>query len=206
MFRSRFSTLAITPEYAETASATSVVLEAEADLHADLEVLDLAILDLAANAQDLEPVTVTQGLAGALDAVEDGLVDALRGGADDLGDAIGAVAHAATLVPSWEARFAAYSESMARESHDDSAVRITTAAASPHADILARQKRYLYSMSLRTICFIGAVIVGSGVFMYVLIAGAVFLPYVAVVMANAAAPRAQALALRDSAYTPHELH
>ena len=35
----------------------------------DLEVLDGAVLDLAADLGDLEPVEVPQGLAGALDAV-----------------------------------------------------------------------------------------------------------------------------------------
>ena len=39
----------------------------------------------------------------------------------------------------------------------DEAVRITTAVVQPAADIAARQKRYLISMSLRSACFIGAV-------------------------------------------------
>jgi hypothetical protein len=48
----------------------------------------------------------------------------------------------------------------------------------------ARTRRYLFSMILRTVCFIGAV-VASGWLRWVLIAGAVFLPYIAVVIANA---------------------
>lgn len=64
-------------------------------------------------------------------------------------------------------------------------MRITTAAPAAEDDIGARQRRYLLSMALRTACFIGAVAVGPGWFRWVLIAGAVFLPYVAVVMANA---------------------
>ena len=40
-------------------------------------------------------------------------------------------------------------------------------------------------MTLRTLCFVGAVAVGPGILRWVLIAGAVFLPYVAVVLANA---------------------
>ena len=55
----------------------SVVLETEAHLHADLEVLDVAVLDLAAHLGDLEPVDVTQGAGRSGDAVPDGLVDAL---------------------------------------------------------------------------------------------------------------------------------
>jgi hypothetical protein len=83
---------------------------------------------------------------------------------------------------------------MARERSDQQdAVRITTAATSRNADIAARQKRYLLSMSLRTICFVGAIIASlAGIHWLwpILIVGALVLPYVAVVMANAAAPRA----------------
>ncbi|GAA1479377.1 hypothetical protein GCM10009623_38230 [Nocardioides aestuarii] len=67
--------------------------------------------------------------------------------------------------------------------HDDGAIRITTASSSRHEDIAARQRRYVLSMSLRTVCFIGAVI-ADGWLRWVLVAGAVLLPYLAVVMAN----------------------
>jgi len=73
---------------------------------------------------------------------------------------------------------------MTRDQQGD-AVRITTAASSRNDDISARQRRYVISMSIRTLCFIGAVVVGPGVLRWVLVAGAVLLPYVAVVMANA---------------------
>ena len=43
----------------------------------DLEVLDGAVLDLAAHLGHLEPVDVAQGAGGPLDAVADGLVDAV---------------------------------------------------------------------------------------------------------------------------------
>ena len=69
--------------------------------------------------------------------------------------------------------------------HPAEAVRITTAPRSRADDIAARQKRYIYSMGLRTVCFVGAVIVGSGWLMWTFLIGAIFLPYVAVVMANA---------------------
>ena len=47
-----------------------------------------------------------------------------------------------------------------------------------------RRDRYIIGMSIRTICFIGA-IVSSGVLQWVLLAGALFLPYIAVFIANA---------------------
>ncbi|WP_372729106.1 DUF3099 domain-containing protein [Nocardioides sp.] len=81
--------------------------------------------------------------------------------------------------------------------YDDDVVRVTTAATSRREDIARRQRRYLLSMSLRTICFVGAVIVGSGWLMWVLIAGALVLPYVAVVMANAVASRDDGFRLVD---------
>lgn len=64
-------------------------------------------------------------------------------------------------------------------------VRITTARSSAADDMKLRKRRYAWSMSIRLVCFLAAVIVGSGVFMWLLIAGAVFLPLFAVVIANA---------------------
>jgi hypothetical protein len=53
----------------------------------------------------------------------------------------------------------------------------------------ARTRRYLIQMAIRTVCFISAVVAfsfGAPLWVvWVLIAGAVVLPYVAVVMANA---------------------
>ncbi len=94
-----------------------------------------------------------------------------------------------------------------RHSHDHSgdAVRITTAAASRDDDISARQRRYLWSMGIRTLCVIGAVIVGSGWLLWVLIAGAVVLPYVAVVMANAAGSRSDDFTIVPPGTTHPEL-
>ena len=73
----------------------------------------------------------------------------------------------------------------ARRTRSGEPVRITTAAASRADDIRSRQRRYIWSMSVRTACFVGAVVVGPGWVRWVLIAAAVFLPYIAVVMANA---------------------
>jgi hypothetical protein len=98
---------------------------------------------------------------------------------------------------------------MARKrSDDDDAVRITTAASSRNADIAVRQRRYLLSMSLRSLCFVGAIIAslaGIGWLWPILIVGALVLPYVAVVMANAAAPRKDGFELLDGGYGRPEL-
>jgi hypothetical protein len=55
-------------------------------------------------------------------------------------------------------------------------------------DVQGRTRRYLISMAVRTACFIGAV-VADGWIRWVLMAGAVFLPYIAVVVANAGRER-----------------
>ena len=52
-------------------------------------------------------------------------------------------------------------------------------------------RRYIISMGIRTLCFIGAVVVGDNWVRWVLVVGAFVLPYVAVVMANTAGPRVQ---------------
>jgi hypothetical protein len=97
---------------------------------------------------------------------------------------------------------------MARQTRDEDAVRITSAAPSPAEDLRRRQKRYLISMSLRSACFVGAVIAGlAGVnwLWPILIAGALILPYIAVVLANAQAPRTEDFDLRDAAYGTPQL-
>ena len=65
--------------------------------------------------------------------------------------------------------------------------RITTAAESPTKDIDHRQRRYLISMTIRTLCFIGAVLaIPIPWLSLILILAALVLPYIAVVMANSA--------------------
>jgi len=64
-------------------------------------------------------------------------------------------------------------------------VRITTATRSHAEDIGGRQRRYLISMGIRTLCFVLAVFSIGHWFMWLFIAGSVLLPYVAVVLANA---------------------
>ena len=64
-------------------------------------------------------------------------------------------------------------------------VRITTATRSHHEDIAIRQRRYLISMGIRTVCFVLAIVSIGHWFMWVFIAASFLLPYVAVVLANA---------------------
>ena len=61
---------------------------------------------------------------------------------------------------------------------------ITGARKSLGRDIADRQTRYLVSMAVRTVCFVAAV-AADGWLRWVLLAGAVFLPYFSVVFANA---------------------
>ena len=70
---------------------------------------------------------------------------------------------------------------------EDESVRITSAQRPRSEDIGGRQKRYLISMAIRTACFVLAVVSIGHWFMWVFLVGAIFLPYVAVVMANAGA-------------------
>jgi hypothetical protein len=61
---------------------------------------------------------------------------------------------------------------------------ITSAQKSLSTDQPGRQRRYFISMMVRTACFILTVILPSP-FRWFALAGAVFLPYIAVVVANA---------------------
>jgi hypothetical protein len=76
-----------------------------------------------------------------------------------------------------------------RRGHGADVVRITTAPESHESEMAHRQKRYMISMAIRTVCFVGAIVVGPGWLRWVLFAGAFLLPYFAVVMANSASPR-----------------
>ena len=79
--------------------------------------------------------------------------------------------------------------------HEGDPVRITTANASRLEDIKARQKRYLFAMGFRTVCFIAAIFATDGWWRWVLIVAALVLPYVAVVMANAGSSKSDGFAL-----------
>lgn len=67
---------------------------------------------------------------------------------------------------------------------------ITTAPESLTEDLDRRAHRYLIQMSIRVACFFGAVLIDHWS-RWLLLAGAVVLPYVAVVLANAGRERGQ---------------
>lgn len=68
-------------------------------------------------------------------------------------------------------------------------VHSITGAVQPHSDDMdARIKRYLFSMALRTLCVVLVLVIDSPI-RWVFAVLAVILPYIAVVMANAAGSR-----------------
>ena len=89
---------------------------------------------------------------------------------------------------------------MARHGTDE-VVSITTAPQNASAEIDARQRRYAIAMTIRTLCFVFAVVF-SGVLRWVLVGLAVVLPYFAVVMANRVNRRAQAAPFESPAPRP----
>ena len=68
--------------------------------------------------------------------------------------------------------------------NEENVYDITSAQKSLSSDQPGRQRRYFISMMVRTACFILTVILPSP-YRWIALAGAVFLPYVAVVVANA---------------------
>jgi hypothetical protein len=70
----------------------------------------------------------------------------------------------------------------------DEVVRITNAPEPLAEDLARRSRRYLWQMSIRVVCFVAAVAVDHWS-RWLLLAGAVVLPYVAVVLANAGRER-----------------
>ena len=67
---------------------------------------------------------------------------------------------------------------------------ITEARKSASIDRDARTRRYLISMTIRTVCFLAAILV-DGWLTWVLFAAAVVLPYIAVVLLQARARQPQ---------------
>lgn len=81
-----------------------------------------------------------------------------------------------------------------RPHHDEPVVQSVTSAPESLADEQAhRIKRYLLTMAVRTVCFVGAAVTATrGASAWVwgsLSIAAILLPYIAVVMANAVGPR-----------------
>jgi hypothetical protein len=92
----------------------------------------------------------------------------------------------------------------------DTPIRITTASAGAGADIASRQKRYVITMGIRTLCFVAVAVIAMSHFgpawlPWIFVVGAVVLPYVAVVMANAASTKPDGFELRDHPSQDKEL-
>lgn len=71
----------------------------------------------------------------------------------------------------------------ARRSAERPAYRITTARKSVADDQAARVRGYVISMTIRILCFLLAVVT-TGVLRWIFVAGALIIPYIAVVYAN----------------------
>jgi len=74
---------------------------------------------------------------------------------------------------------------------------ITTAQSSLSLDQSARQRRYFISMMIRTACFILTVVLPSP-YRWIALTGAVTLPYIAVIAANAGRETIK----KDAVFTP----
>jgi hypothetical protein len=67
--------------------------------------------------------------------------------------------------------------------------RITSARSSHSDDVARRMRNYAFSMGIRTLCVIGFIVVFPHWTAWLFVPGAVFLPYVAVLLANAGRER-----------------
>jgi Flp pilus assembly protein TadB len=83
----------------------------------------------------------------------------------------------------------------ARKQDEPEVPRITSAPEPLADDVARRQKRYLIQMGIRVLCFALAVLTWNHIPLWlsvVFIVGAVVLPYVAVILANAGRERSDA--------------
>ncbi|MGZ4589699.1 MAG: DUF3099 domain-containing protein [Actinomycetes bacterium] len=80
---------------------------------------------------------------------------------------------------------------------DEPVYQITGARRGVRDDVNGRTRRYLISMGVRTACFLGAVL-ADGWLRWVLIVGALVLPYLSVVFANGGRER-----IEESPLTEH---
>ena len=80
---------------------------------------------------------------------------------------------------------------------------ITDARGAASQEQATRQRRYAITMAFRTACFIAMIFV-PGAFRWVLFAGAVFLPYIAVIFANQAHQRPPGDAVGGSGGDPSD--
>lgn len=84
---------------------------------------------------------------------------------------------------------------MMRKQHNAEVFRITGARAGLTDDVRGRQRRYMISMSIRTVSFVAAVLLWriSTPLAWIALVLGVVLPYIAVVMANAGRENAPSL-------------
>ena len=80
-----------------------------------------------------------------------------------------------------------------------SGANITDARAGSSVDMTQRIRRYTITMAFRTVCFLVAVIFAHGWLQWTLFAGAVFLPYMAVLLANQSNTKGQKRVVRRGA-------
>ena len=80
-----------------------------------------------------------------------------------------------------------------------SGANITDARAGTSVDMTQRIRRYTITMAFRTVCFLVAVIFAHGWLQWTLFAGAVFLPYMAVLLANQSNTKGQKRVVRRGA-------
>lgn len=71
--------------------------------------------------------------------------------------------------------------------HRSDPLRITTASRPRSEDIRGRERRYVISMAIRTVCFVLAIVFIGHWVMWVFMAASIVLPPVAVIIANAGA-------------------
>jgi hypothetical protein len=69
---------------------------------------------------------------------------------------------------------------------DDQVFLVTSARQAHSEEMSGRTQRYLISMGIRTVCLVLAIFVASGILRWVFVGAAVVLPWVAVILANAA--------------------
>ena len=79
---------------------------------------------------------------------------------------------------------------------------------SPQADLSRRQRRYLFWMTVRSVCFVSAAVAGINGLTWLwplLIVAAIVLPCIAVVAANANDSRDSSMQLPDGALAQRQL-
>ena len=78
---------------------------------------------------------------------------------------------------------------------------ITTVSESPDDERKSRMLKYTLAMTIRVVCIVAAMFV-EGWLMWLAFAGAIFLPYFAVVLANAQGPKPGEISKVTQAFKP----